>query len=131
MVVLNNSDINSIIGYYTVIQYSPDYIKLPPVNMGIVLLVPEKSYIKPIITHSLREVSNRFNIDTQTKQWLISALDSTQTSIKRIVPTMGGINKFISTRMNEIRLTELLPIGIKDNESLDNKLMKLYNEIVN
>lgn len=131
MITKNDNKVNGTIGYYSIIQYSTSRIRKESVNVGVVLLVPNKSYIKSVVTHSLHKVSTTFNIDGDTKKWLMRALDTTQIHIHRIVPVVGGLNKYIKTRMNEITMTDLFPIKIKDRENLDHKLINLYNELVN
>ena len=118
------------IGYYSLIQYCPNPLRLESVNIGLVLFVPEAQFLQTRVNTNSDRVRKFFGRESFNNDWLIAAKKSIKQRVKIIgsnLQTAEDFKKFTDTRINEILLTPPKPVKIDDPEK---KLDALYEELV-
>jgi hypothetical protein len=118
------------IGYYSLVQYCPNPLRLEAANIGLVLFVPEAQFVQARINTNNDRVRRFFGRDSFHNDWLKVAKNSIKERVEKIggnFQTLEDFKKFIDTRINELLLTPPKPVKIDDPEE---KLDALYKELV-
>jgi hypothetical protein len=108
-------------GQYALVQFSPVPERFEFVNIGVMLIVPELNFIDVKFADGQRRVDKVFG---KQSQFYLNSLKSSFESrlgfeFSRSVDS-EGIVKFAEKRANEIRLSPLLPVMVKQPKvSLD------------
>lgn len=121
------------LGYYSLIQYCPNPLRMEAVNVGVVLFVAEPLFVKARVSANNKRVI-RFFGRSFSNVWINAAKASIKERLKTIVDENGDRNqryedfkKFIATRNNELTLTFPKAIIVKNTKkSLDS----LFKELV-
>lgn len=117
-------------GYYSLIQYCPDRSRMETANLGVLLFCPELNFLKVMNTSSVKRIKSFFKEQNFNPKALISAVNSVESRLNLIAGKNGGIdevNDFIGKRANEIILTSLRPVKVREPQET---LSRLYAELV-
>lgn len=117
-------------GYYSVIQYCPDFSRLEAANIGVLLFCPELAFIKAQTSHGNDRIRRFFG--SEDNDWIqINALKaSIEERVKIEAPTirtLGDLDRFISTRANAVQLTPPRPMRVEQPER---ELEELFRRLV-
>jgi len=113
-------------GYYSLIQYCPDILRLEVCNVGVVLLCPDIPYL------NIKVVQNHSRVGTIFGKKHLPYVEMFKDSIARRIinegiVTLEGLNAFISRLANEFRMTK--PRGMTVENAPEVELQKLFREI--
>lgn len=121
-------------GYYSILQYVPDPERAEGVNIGLMLFCPEKEFLKIQTTESNDRVRKLLGRQRSSASNL-SRLDAFKTAFEeRVVLENGRIQTledfrgFVSTRANQLRLTDPRPVKVADPEAELSNLFALLVE---
>jgi Protein of unknown function (DUF3037) len=103
-------------GYYSIIQYCPDPARREVANVSVVLLCPERKFLKTRMAEDLYRIKEVFpKLETDDKR-----LKSTVQNIARRLNadrdhfrTVEDLDKFAETRANALRLTPPAPVRVE------------------
>lgn len=96
-------------GHYSIVQYCPDLARRETVNIGVVLLVPERAFLQTRMVTDNARVKHFFGTKGDDAKLLT---EFKRSFIARIKAESGrdcsldSFQKFIDTRGNQIQLTE-------------------------
>lgn len=117
-------------GYYSIVQYCPDLARREAVNIGVVLLVPDRSFLESRLVAGNERAKRVFGIKG-TEAKMISEFK--RSFSERIVTEQGRIGslesfqKFIETRGNNILLTPPAFIKVRECQAT---IDQLFEELV-
>ena len=117
-------------GYYSIVQYCPDLARREVVNIGVVLFVGEKSYLRVRLCEHNRRVKQFFGTDTDELNYLTDFKESFK---KRIefeqdrIDSLERFEHFASSRGNQLQLTHPALFKVGDCQST---LDELYERLV-
>ena len=119
-------------GYFSLIQYCPDFLRLEVANIGVLLFCPERRFLKAKFTQDNRRIVKFFgnelagNLDqiTVIKKGWNQRLRCESDHIKNI----EGFQAFIASQSNEIQFSKPRFIQVTDNpdDALDDLFSKLF-----
>ncbi len=113
-------------GYYSLIQYCPDRSRLESVNIGVLLFCPELLFLDTRISKDNDRVLRFFG--EQNLEYINLSKQSIYSRLKgEGFKTKGDLDRFISTRANDIILSDLRSTKVVDPNS---DLNHLYDELV-
>jgi len=119
----------NMMGYYSLIQFCPNPLRLEAANIGLVLFVPESKFVQARINPN-NDLVRRFFGNSFNDDWLKAAKNSIKERVEKSSANFQNLEdfrKFINTRTNEVLLTPPKPVKINDpNEMLNS----LYEELV-
>jgi hypothetical protein len=104
-------------GYYSIVQYCPDLARRETVNIGVVLLVPERGFLQTRMVADNERVRHFFGTTGDDAKRLSDFKKSFTARIEAEhsrVTTLESFQRFIDTRGNQIQLTE--PAFVKVRE---------------
>lgn len=116
-------------GYYSLIQYCPDRGRAEVANVGVLLFCPSLKFIDTKMSETSKRVKKIFGKDIIDSSWL---KEITQSIVNRIhndaksFIQLDDLNKFISTRANEIIFTEPRTMRVEHPENDLNNLFMEY-----
>jgi hypothetical protein len=118
-------------GYYSLIQYCPDFIRLEVCNLGLLLYCPDCNYLDAKITTRFSRIHTIFGRDHN--------LDYVQTFAKSFVnriiaerdniKNLDNLNRFIAGRANSFQITSPRSMNIIKDPA--HELNELFQEIFN
>ena len=121
---------NPVKGHYSIVQYCPDLTRLETVNIGVVLLVPDRSFLQTRMVLDNDRVKHFFGTKGDDAKMLTEFKKS---FAARIVAEQGRIGslesfqKFIDTRGNQIQLTKPAFVKVREcRETID----QLFEQLV-
>ena len=108
---------NPVKGHYSIVQYCPDLARRETVNIGVVLLVPERACLQTRmvadnerVRHFFGTTGNDAKLLSDFKKSFFARIESERARVS----TLESFQKFIDTRGNQIQLTE--PAFVKVRE---------------
>ncbi len=104
-------------GYYSIVQFCPDLVRREKVNIGVVLLVPERAFLQSRMVSDNDRVRHFFGTTGDDAKMLTEFKKSFAARIEAehgSITTVESFKKFIDTRGNQIQLTE--PAFVKVRE---------------
>ena len=120
-------------GYYSLLQFVPDPERAEGINIGLVLFCPEKGFLKIRTTASHDRVRKLLG-KRRGSAANLSRLDAFKTAFEERlgleaerIQTLEDFRAFISTRANQLRLTDPRPVKVTDPES---ELSNLFTLLV-
>ncbi|MEX2213491.1 MAG: DUF3037 domain-containing protein [Phycisphaeraceae bacterium] len=117
-------------GYYSLVQFCPDLSRAEAVNVGVLLFCPQRGFIAARTQHSNERVRKFFGADTFDGERLNAAKEALekrlQTEHDRF-SSVDDLNRFISTRANELVLTAPRSVKVDDP---DEDIELLFAELV-
>lgn len=115
-------------GFYSLIQFCPDFSRAEVVNVGVLLLSPEHRYCRALTSSSVQRERQAFGRD-QVRAKLLSrskmAIEQRINAEQFSSPEQ--IEKFAAELGNELVLTPLRPIRIHEPEQ---QIEELFGELV-
>jgi len=117
-------------GYYSLIQYCPDFSRLEAANIGVVLFCPERGFLRARIAQGNDRIRRFFG--SQDSDWtqinaiknaIVNRLEVTGKDFK----SLDDLTTFISTRANEFQLTAPRPMKVSEPEK---DLDELFDDLV-
>lgn len=99
---------NTTKGYYSIVQYCPDLARRETVNIGVVLLVPERSFLRSRMVADNERVKHFFGTKGEDAKMLGEFKKSFAARIDAEhgrIDSLESFQKFIDTRGNQIQLT--------------------------
>jgi hypothetical protein len=117
-------------GYFSLVQYCPDVARQEAVNVGVVLLCPERHFIGAKMARKNNRVRRLFKHDADGTEHL-DAMKNALASRIRVeasdLLTLDSFGTFVQSRGNKVLLTNPKPVRV-DNPAAD--LAALYDELV-
>lgn len=115
-------------GYYSLIQYCPDWTRLEVCNLGVALLCPEMRYLDAMMVRSNSRVQSIFGKKHMpyVKMFKERFAQRIRNERENIV-NLEGLKAFISQRANYFRMTEPRSMAVESNP--DEELQRLFREI--
>lgn len=117
-------------GYYSIVQYCPDLARGETANIGVVLLVPDRSFLRAKLVSDNTRVRHVFNISGSElrqlrafKKSFISRIEAESTRIT----SLETLQKFVDTRGNFIQLTSPRFVKVHNCEET---LASLFTDLV-
>ena len=118
-------------GYYSLIQYCPDWKRLDVCNIGVMLLCPEAQYLDAMMVQSDTRVRTIFgNKHLQYVQAFKDRFAERIRNERESIMHIEGLNTFIAQRANYFRVTEPRSIAVEDNpvRALENLYRDIFAE---
>jgi hypothetical protein len=110
-------------GYYSIVQYCPDLARRETVNIGVVLLAPDRSFLQTRMVADNDRVKHFFGTKGSDAKMLGEFKKSFAARINAEhgrIDSLQKFEKFIDTRGNQIRLTEPSFVKVRDcQETID------------
>lgn len=104
-------------GFYSVIQFCPDSYRAEAANVGAVLYVPSTGYLAARWSPEFERVKRFFRLDNEGVARVAAAVRALDNRLQ-ILKTEGvsevALNKFISTRADQVQLTPLRLVTVED-----------------
>ena len=115
-------------GYYSLIQYCPDWTRLEICNLGVVLLCPEIQYLDAMVVQGYSRVKSIFGKEhvPYVKMFKDRFAQRIRNERENIL-NLDGLKMFISQRANYFRMTEPRSMAVESNP--DEELQHLFREI--
>jgi hypothetical protein len=117
-------------GHYSIVQYCPDLARRETVNIGVVLLVPERAFLQTRMVADNQRVRHFFGITGNDAKLLSDFKKSFSARIEAEhgrVTTLETFQKFIDTRGNQIQLTEPAFVKVREcQETIDRLFDSTY-----
>jgi Protein of unknown function (DUF3037) len=120
---------NPVKGHYSIVQYCPDLARRETVNIGVVLLVPERAFLQTRMVADNERVRHFFGTTGDDAKLLSDFKKSFCARIEAEhgrVTTLETFQKFIDTRGNQIQLTEPAFVKVREcREAIDQLFQQL------
>lgn len=119
-------------GYYSLIQYCPDPSRLEAANVGVLLFVPARNYLKALTARNNRRVQQFFGRDAADWDRLNAfkrGLEDMVAAEKASVHSVAELERFIGKRANALRITDPRPMKVTRDDT-DAELKQLFAELV-
>ncbi len=118
-------------GYYSLIQYCPDRMRLEAANIGVLLFCPERQFLQARLATSNRRIERFFGPEeagdlrqiTAMKKLLEHRLQAEAAKIHSV----EALQRFCELLANEILITEPRPLLVEQPEV---ELSQLYDQLV-
>ncbi len=107
-------------GYYSLVQYCPDPMRMETATLGLLLFCPDWDCLRISTTHSLGRLRKFFATEDFDSSRLRASLDALEERVRvtgRELQTVEDLRRFVSLRGNEIVLTEPRATKIQDIEA--------------
>lgn len=117
-------------GYFSLVQYAPDVARQEAVNVGVVLLCPDQSFIGVQMAPGNHRVRRFFGEEADHYSHLNAMKDSLAARIQiegEQLRTLESFRTFVAARGNKIVLTDPKPMRVTDGPR---DLCALYEELV-
>lgn len=117
-------------GYYSLIQYCPDFSRAEVANIGALLFCPELNFIDANFSSANDRISTIFGRDTFDKKRINLTKKSIRERLKidkESFCDLDDLNKYIGEMANEIKITAPRSIKVYNPEE---ELRSLFKELV-
>jgi hypothetical protein len=117
-------------GYFSLVQYCPDFARQEAVNVGVVLLCPEQDFVGVRMASANNRVRALFGEEADDYRNLNSMKRSLEERIRveaDDLKTFEAFQTFVQTRANRIILTSPKPMRVGN---AGNDLAALFDELV-
>jgi Protein of unknown function (DUF3037) len=128
-----NKDLVPAKGYYSILQFVPDLERAEGANIGVVLFCPDKGFLKAQ-TATGNDRARRFfgpeeniDLDLDRLNTFKAAFEERVLAEADRIKTLEEFRHFVSTRANQLLLTEPRPIKVFDPEA---DLARLFDMLV-
>ena len=121
---------NSHRAYYSIIQFCPDRGRAEAANLGVLLLCPELGFAQARMSpsnHRIKQFFGSESFDAKRLQLMKRAIEVQVREKYDWSQGLDDLNRFISSRANDIQLTPARPMTTS-NPTLD--IETLFNELV-
>lgn len=117
-------------GYYSLIQYCPDYSRMEVANIGVVLFCPELRFLKAQMARGsdrIRRIFHGREIDLPEIEGAKMAIAERFETAQSDITTLDDLKVFIGSRGNDILLTPPRPVKVAEPVA---DLNRLFLELV-
>lgn len=117
-------------GYYSIIQFCPDPARMESVNVGVVLLCPESSFLDVRISHENRRAQRLVGKSEFNRAAVEAAklsLESRFKTDRESFRSIKDLQHFVDSRGNQLILTDPRPIKVFDALA---DLERLFEQLV-
>ncbi len=117
-------------GYYSLIQYCPDRMRLEAANIGVLLFCPERKYLRARMATTNRRIDRFFGAeagDLKQINAMKKMLEHRLTAEAKVIHDVEGLQRFAELLANEIVITEPRVMLVEEPE-LD--LAQLFEDLV-
>jgi len=117
-------------GYFSILQFCPDRARLEAANVGVVLFVPELSFLKARMTGNSDRPRRFFGQRNVNSQWLRTTKEAISHRLEReaaYLRTPKDFQKFVDTRANQLLLSKPRPVRVGNPEQ---ELERLFSDLV-
>jgi hypothetical protein len=120
---------NPVKGYYSLIQFCPDASRLETVNVGVILLCPERGFLDARTCRANSRVRQAFGrkVDAKALDLAKRAMESRVRGAREDVRSREDLAEFARLQANALMITAPRPMRVVDPEA---DLEALYNELV-
>lgn len=121
---------NTMKGYYSLIQYCPDSSRLEAANIGVLLFCPEIKFLKARISEPEARIRQFFGMRKDDDRKINALKKAIEERLKREqdwFKDLHDLEAFISTRANALQITLPRPMKVQDPER---ELEELFEELV-
>jgi hypothetical protein len=119
-------------GYYWIVQYCPDLARLETVNVGVVLLVPERGFLRAAVSPSNRRAMRWFGAAAAPGAHMDALKESVINGLALSAGTLRGpqdVEDFLRLRADEIVVTAARTVRVDDPAAtLSDLLAELVEE---
>ena len=118
-------------GYYSLVQYCPDPGRAEVANVGVLLFCPERSFLEVRFSEGSRRITRFFGRGSYDPGAVKAARQALRNRLEVERSSFGdvrGLQAFIDTRANDIRITAPRPVKVIDRAS--DLLDRLFGELV-
>lgn len=115
-------------GLYALLQFSPIPERMEFLNVGVVLIIPERQYVGVRVAENLKRIEKLFG--PQPKRYFRDVKEAFAKRISNEFSSFYSHEKFehfVNTRANFMRVTNPLPIAVSDPDA---ELNLLFDELV-
>jgi hypothetical protein len=115
-------------GYYSVIQFCPDLMRLEAANIGVLLFCPELRFLAARIARDNDRVRKFFgsqDLDWQKLRLLKAAFEDRVAAEAETIRTLDQLQEFIDLRANQFRLTKPRSIRIEEPQQQLRQLFEI------
>lgn len=115
-------------GYYSLIQYCPDWLRLEVCNLGVLLYCPERNYLNTKMCRNFGRIHSIFGKDHSLNhvKTFSSGIAARIETEKPGILNLDALENFIARRANSFLITKPRSIAINDP---DDDLNELYEEV--
>lgn len=117
-------------GYYSLIQYCPDRMRLEAANIGVLLFCPEREYLNARLAPNNRRIDRFFGPEAGDNKQIKAMKEILQHRLKaesQVIRDLEGLQRFAELLANEIIVTEPRSVLV---EEPDVELAQLYEQLV-
>jgi hypothetical protein len=120
---------NPVKGYYSLIQFCPDASRLETVNVGVILLCPERGFLDARTCRAKKRVQQVFGkkVDLKALDLAERAMESRVRGAREDVRSREDLAEFARLQANALMITAPRPMRVVDPEA---DLEALYKELV-
>lgn len=119
-------------GYYSLIQYCPDWKRLEVCNIGVMLFCPQAEFLDAVMTHDNKRVRHVFGSQLRL-DYLQTFKESFAERIRAEKTNLYGLDDlkdFIARRANSFLITEPRSIAVDDpQQTLAGLFTELFDEV--
>ncbi|MCC5876103.1 MAG: DUF3037 domain-containing protein [Candidatus Sumerlaeia bacterium] len=105
---MQQSDILTAPGYYSLVQYRPDPLRLEAATVGLLLVCPNWNFVNVKTADSLARLEKFFGpvrFDREKVRGMLDALEERTKVMDPDLRTLEDLEKFVALRANEVILT--------------------------
>jgi hypothetical protein len=116
-------------GYYSLIQYCPDWLRLEVCNVGVLLFCPELQYLDVAMTQTTSRIRSIFGAEHNI-DYVRSFKDVFARRIRREkenILNLEALCGFVASRANNFRITEPRSMAVYDTP--DQELQRLFRKV--
>jgi len=117
-------------GYYSLIQYCPDRMRLEAANIGVLLFCPERNYLQARLAPTNRRIDRFFGAeagDLKQINAMKKILEHRLKAESQVIQDVEGLQRFAELLANEIVITEPRVMLVEEPEV---ELAQLYEQLV-
>lgn len=120
---------NPVKGYYSLIQFCPDASRLETVNVGVILLCPERGFLDARTCRANSRVRQAFGrkVDAKALDLAKRAMENRVRGAREDVHSREDLAEFARLQANALMITAPRPMRVVDPEA---DLEALYQELV-
>lgn len=117
-------------GYYSLVQYCPDFARQEAANVGVVLFCPDAGFLRAKLAKNNHRIRRFFGEEADNYQHLNAMKEALAARLqveREEFQSLEDMQTFVATRANKIILTPPKPVKVFDPEA---DLVALYQELV-
>jgi hypothetical protein len=116
-------------GYYSLVQYCPDLLRMEAANIGVLLFSPDRQFLQAKMTSDNSRIRQFFGSESNDwqrinsfKKGFVERLEAEQ----GVLVSLEDLQRFVATRANEFQLTPPRPMKVNDPRA---DLERLFSDL--